>query len=615
MSEPEPEAVLASEPVALPVEPATAVDEQQEQQEQQQEEEEQKDQHQEQTEQTELAAEQADDAEQTGQQTNRSSTSQTQTDANSNDALETADGVAESADAEAEDENGDDEVALVEADDEMPERAEQPVESEETTEADKEIERYNELVKQAGEQQLTLDTGDEEHDNSGHDTSRSTATDAHIAADTVAPTMSSPITKLTTITAAATSAPRTPQSARQPLHISSSAAAIDDELSPRSPGSPSSLSPALRSWADVEAARAECDHLLHINKTRQRHIALILDAERRHNHPSLAVAAAAAQQSAGQQQSDGSGGSNGGSSEPIKTDYIKLLTQLSAMWDDVAQQQSKSESGIARLLDKLNEQDAVGEEMQDSLRAFILEMARSATDKRGNTAHISKYERLLLDEAKVSRQLADVRLLYLQQQGQMDTIQQLIKQKEELAEGLHLIDFEQLKIENATLHEKIEERNDEIYKLTKKKHNCIEVLTHVREKVWYVWHENQLLHSSTTELDDAILGKRRILKGLKAQREVLRKQNALLKTKEGFVGVDALVMDYEKRKELVNALKEQIEAKRIKWEQLTRAKERRASAGSERARQPNRGEKGGEEKEQTMSWAQQTRVATHRFSR
>ena len=34
--------------------------------------------------------------------------------------------------------------------------------------------------------------------------------------------------------------------------------------------------------------------------------------------------------------------------------------------------------------------------------------------------------------------------------------------QEELAEGLHLIDFEQLKIENQTYNEKIEERNEVI---------------------------------------------------------------------------------------------------------------------------------------------------------
>jgi len=32
--------------------------------------------------------------------------------------------------------------------------------------------------------------------------------------------------------------------------------------------------------------------------------------------------------------------------------------------------------------------------------------------------------------------------------------------QEELADGLHLIDFEQLKIENQTYNEKIEERNE-----------------------------------------------------------------------------------------------------------------------------------------------------------
>lgn len=46
--------------------------------------------------------------------------------------------------------------------------------------------------------------------------------------------------------------------------------------------------------------------------------------------------------------------------------------------------------------------------------------------------------------------------------------QKILKKKEELAEGLHLIDFEQLKIENQTLNEKIEERNEDLHKLKKK---------------------------------------------------------------------------------------------------------------------------------------------------
>jgi hypothetical protein len=46
------------------------------------------------------------------------------------------------------------------------------------------------------------------------------------------------------------------------------------------------------------------------------------------------------------------------------------------------------------------------------------------------------------------------------------------------AEGLHLIDFEQLKIENQSLNEKIEERNEELVKLRKKTTVTVQVSCH-----------------------------------------------------------------------------------------------------------------------------------------
>lgn len=49
--------------------------------------------------------------------------------------------------------------------------------------------------------------------------------------------------------------------------------------------------------------------------------------------------------------------------------------------------------------------------------------------------------------------------------------------QEELAEGLHLIDFEQLKIENQSLNEKIEERNEDLVKLRKKTATTVQVPT------------------------------------------------------------------------------------------------------------------------------------------
>ena len=68
-----------------------------------------------------------------------------------------------------------------------------------------------------------------------------------------------------------------------------------------------------------------------------------------------------------------------------------------------------------------------------------------------------------------------MRLKNIHLNNQMKRIEQTLKQKEELAEGLHLIDFEQLKIENQSLNEKIEERNEELLKLRKKTTTTVQV--------------------------------------------------------------------------------------------------------------------------------------------
>lgn len=49
-----------------------------------------------------------------------------------------------------------------------------------------------------------------------------------------------------------------------------------------------------------------------------------------------------------------------------------------------------------------------------------------------------------------------------------------------------MIDFEQLKISNVDLGEKVEERNEDITKLTGKVRATVEVLTHVKEKLHFL---------------------------------------------------------------------------------------------------------------------------------
>ena len=66
-------------------------------------------------------------------------------------------------------------------------------------------------------------------------------------------------------------------------------------------------------------------------------------------------------------------------------------------------------------------------------------------------------------------------------------------------------------IENQTLNEKIEERNEELLKLRKKTTTTVQVLTHLKEKLQFVQAENQLLKHDLADLEVELTNKRDVL--------------------------------------------------------------------------------------------------------
>ncbi len=137
---------------------------------------------------------------------------------------------------------------------------------------------------------------------------------------------------------------------------------------------------------------------------------------------------------------------------------------------------------------------------------------------------------------------------------QLKKLEQSLREKEQLAEGLHLIDFEQLKIENQTLNEKIEERNEEIHKLRKKTTTTVQVLTHIKEKLQFVQSENIELKKELGTLDAKLGDERDKLTKSKHERDKLRTSNEKLKQQQGFASSTLLVKDFEGRKSLLEAL-------------------------------------------------------------
>ena len=103
--------------------------------------------------------------------------------------------------------------------------------------------------------------------------------------------------------------------------------------------------------------------------------------------------------------------------------------------------------------------------------------------------------------------------------NQLANKQKVLRKKEQLADGLHLIDYEQLKIENQTLNEKIEERNEELHKLKLKMTHNVNILSHTREKYQSIMSQNQKKEQELLELANNLKKVKKTLGSLKEKRD------------------------------------------------------------------------------------------------
>ena len=98
---------------------------------------------------------------------------------------------------------------------------------------------------------------------------------------------------------------------------------------------------------------------------------------------------------------------------------------------------------------KVEERDSKAIKLEEDYKAFKMEVIKSAEHSRTGKPipnHTINEINLLEDEKE--GELEKVRIRNIQLQYNLRELEGRLKQKEELAEGLHLIDFEQLKIEN-----------------------------------------------------------------------------------------------------------------------------------------------------------------------
>ena len=214
----------------------------------------------------------------------------------------------------------------------------------------------------------------------------------------------------------------------------------------------------------------------------------------------------------------------------------------------INQQTSDYDQLAHDLQTRLDDREYKANEISESFRAFKSEILAKAENTRTSKPLSKKLTKQFeVAQAKREEDLERVRLRNISMRTSLLRLERLLRSREQLAEGLHMIDFEQLKVENQTLYEKIEERTEELTKLNRKKTNTVQVLTHVREKLRFIEKTNMSLNKELSVVENDTMDKRGTLTGGKKSRDSVRDDNKELRRKQGFASSSGLLVDFEKR--------------------------------------------------------------------
>ena len=262
------------------------------------------------------------------------------------------------------------------------------------------------------------------------------------------------------------------------------------------------------------------------------------------------------------------------SSDKTSSENERRFAKLVQQWCDakVALERLKDDynDSAMDLQNRLDTQETKANEIKESFEDFKMEITRAAENSRtGKKIPDKIIAQFDADFRRKDEEVERMRITDIKLRMQLRKLSKSLQQKEELQDGIHMVDFEQLKIENQTLNEKIEERNEELQKFRKKASKTVQTLTHIKEKLHFCSRSNESLQAQLDDLDAQMTRERATLTSAKAVSERAREEAETLKGQRGFVSNRLLVLDYETRKHEMDNLRDQVDRLKEKHRRLT----------------------------------------------
>ena len=166
---------------------------------------------------------------------------------------------------------------------------------------------------------------------------------------------------------------------------------------------------------------------------------------------------------------------------------------------------SNSEKLLDSLRASMEETDVRISEIKKDAYEFKRDIVTGAENFRTGKTIAEKAVRYMEEKLRAKGAMAEkLRLKNMTLKSQIQKMEGQLQQKEDMGEVLHVIDFDQLKIENQQYLEKIEERNNELLRLKLTTGNTVQVLNTLKHKLNNLTAESEWLKRETTQRKETL---------------------------------------------------------------------------------------------------------------
>ncbi|KAF5287498.1 hypothetical protein FQA39_LY04126 [Lamprigera yunnana] len=168
-------------------------------------------------------------------------------------------------------------------------------------------------------------------------------------------------------------------------------------------------------------------------------------------------------------------------------------------------------------------------------------------------------ERLIKRQNEKMMEIVKMRLTYIKLRNRVNEKKANLHKLDTIGENLHLIDYEQLKIENTSHTEKNEDRDEELNKLKVKMSETMQCLAHVREKTAALQIDYQHVKNCAENIVLDANACRERVNSVKKARDNYRQSIVKMISDSGLLTKPKLLCDMEESIEEIKLLEDQIQ--------------------------------------------------------